>query len=79
VANLNTSARRDGDFFVVNGQKKFISGAMYADYFTVAVRTGEKGMGGISLLLVEKKYARNSREATQDPRVVDLQYMPRDI
>ena len=39
---------------MVNGEKKWITNGMFADYFTVAVRTGGKGMGGISLLLLEK-------------------------
>ena len=54
VANIRTAARRDGDHYVVNGQKTFISSGMRADYYTVAVRTGGEGMGGLSLLLVEK-------------------------
>jgi len=53
VANLSTTAERDGDFYVVNGLKKFISGGMKADWFTVAVRTGGPGMRGVSLLLVD--------------------------
>jgi acyl-CoA dehydrogenase len=53
VANLKTAARREGDEFVVNGAKTFITSGMRADYVTVAVRTGGPGMGGISLLLVE--------------------------
>mmetsp|Transcript_6816 Transcript_6816/g.7463 ORF Transcript_6816/g.7463 Transcript_6816/m.7463 type:complete len:502 (+) Transcript_6816:31-1536(+) len=54
VAAIRTTAERQGDFYIVNGEKKFITGGMRADYFTVAVRTGGKGMGGISLLLLEK-------------------------
>ena len=54
VAGLTTTARREGDYFIVNGAKKFITGGMKADYFTTAVRTGGEGMGGISLLLLEK-------------------------
>eukprot|EP01006_Ploeotia_vitrea_P044164 TRINITY_DN66815_c6_g9_i2.p1 TRINITY_DN66815_c6_g9~~TRINITY_DN66815_c6_g9_i2.p1 ORF type:complete len:525 (-),score=267.56 TRINITY_DN66815_c6_g9_i2:461-1987(-) len=54
VANLRTTARREGDFFIVNGQKKFITSGMQADYLTVAVRTGGKGMMGISLLLIDR-------------------------
>lgn len=54
VANLRTTARRDGDHFVVNGQKTFITSGLRADYFTVAVRTGGPGMSGISLLLIER-------------------------
>jgi len=53
VANLQTRARRDGDVFVVDGAKTFITSGMRADYLTVAVRTGGPGMGGISLLLIE--------------------------
>lgn len=52
VANLTTTARRDGDHFVVNGTKTFITSGMRADYITVAVRTGGEGGGGISMLLV---------------------------
>jgi len=54
VANLKTTARRDGDHYVVNGSKMFITSGMRADYYTVAVRTGGGGMGGVSLLLIEK-------------------------
>ncbi len=55
VASIRTTAVRKGDYYYVTGEKKFITGAGYADYFTTAVRTGEeKGMGGISLLLLEK-------------------------
>lgn len=54
VANLRTTARRDGDDYVVRGEKTFITSGIRADYFTVAVRTGGPGMGGISLLLIER-------------------------
>ena len=54
VANLKTTARRDGDHYVVDGGKIFITSGMRADFYTVAVRTGGAGAGGISLLLVEK-------------------------
>ncbi len=53
VANLRTRARRDGDHYVVNGEKTFITSGMRADYLTVAVRTGGEGAGGVSLLLIE--------------------------
>ena len=43
VANLRTTARRDGDHYVVNGEKTFITSGMRADYLTVAVRTGGAG------------------------------------
>jgi acyl-CoA dehydrogenase len=52
VANLRTTARRDGDHYVLNGQKTFITSGMRADYITCAVRTGGEGMGGISIILV---------------------------
>jgi len=55
VANLKTSARRDGDHYVVNGSKMFITSGMRADYYTVAVRTGGEGMGGVSLLVIERE------------------------
>ena len=54
VANLKTRAHRDGDHFVVNGSKMFITGGMRADYYTVAVRTGGEGRKGVSLLLLER-------------------------
>jgi acyl-CoA dehydrogenase len=54
VANLKTTARRDGDHFIVRGEKTFITSGMCADYYSVAVRTGGPGMGGISLLLIER-------------------------
>jgi acyl-CoA dehydrogenase len=53
VANLRTTARRDGDFYVVNGEKTFITSGMRADYITTAVRTGGSGPGGVSLLVIE--------------------------
>ena len=52
VANLRTKARRDGDHYVVSGEKTFITSGMRADYLTVAVRTGGEGAGGVSLLLI---------------------------
>lgn len=54
VANLRTRAVRDGDHYVVNGSKTFITSGVRADYYTVAVRTGDTGFGGVSLLLIEK-------------------------
>lgn len=54
VANMSTRAVRDGDHYVVNGSKTFITGGVNADYFTIAVRTGGDGMGGVSLLLIER-------------------------
>ena len=54
VANLKTTARREGDHYIVNGSKMFITSGVRADYFTVAVRTGGPGAGGVSLLLIER-------------------------
>lgn len=56
VAALRTTARRDGDHYVVDGEKTFITSGMRADVCTVAVRTdpSARGARGISLLLVER-------------------------
>jgi acyl-CoA dehydrogenase len=54
VAGLRTTAVRDGDHYVVNGAKTFITSGVRADFVTTAVRTGPEGHGGISLLVVEK-------------------------
>ncbi|XVQ08644.1 acyl-CoA dehydrogenase family protein [Spirillospora sp. CA-255316] len=54
VAGLRTTAVRDGDHYVVNGAKLFITSGVRADFVTTAVRTGEPGYGGISLLVIEK-------------------------
>ena len=58
VANIKTRAEKittpDGDFYKVNGSKTFITSGIRADFYTVAVRTGGDGFGGISLLMIEK-------------------------
>lgn len=54
VANMASTAVREKDVYVVNGQKTFISGGMHADYFTTGVRTGSSGIGGISLLMIPR-------------------------
>jgi acyl-CoA dehydrogenase len=54
VANLRTRAVRDGDHYVVNGAKTFITSGVRADFVTTAVRTGSDGYGGISLLVIDK-------------------------
>lgn len=61
VANIRTRAVRDGDSFIVNGEKTFITSGMRADYLTVAVRTGGGGAGGLSFLLIEADSAGVSR------------------
>lgn len=53
VARLQTTARRDGNHFVLNGSKTFITGGMKSDYFVVGARTGGPGLKGISLFFVE--------------------------
>ena len=52
VANIQTTARREGDYYIVNGSKTFISGGMRADWTSTAVRTGDEGPAGISMLLI---------------------------
>jgi acyl-CoA dehydrogenase len=52
VAQLATTAVRDGDHFVVNGSKTFITGGMRANWVSTAVRTGGEGAGGVSMLLI---------------------------
>src|SRR5712691_5852632 len=54
VANLKTTARRDGGHYLVNGSKTFITSGMRADWYTVAVRTGGAGKSGISLLVIPR-------------------------
>ncbi len=54
VASLRTRAVRDGDHYVVNGAKAFITSGARADFVTTAVRTGGEGHGGVSLLVVER-------------------------
>jgi len=54
VARLRTTAVRDGEVYVVNGSKTFITSGCRADQVTCAVRTGEEGAHGISFLLIEK-------------------------
>ncbi|WP_210357954.1 MULTISPECIES: acyl-CoA dehydrogenase family protein [Sphingomonas] len=54
AAALKTSARRDGDHYVLNGTKQFISGAGYNDLYVCMVRTGEEKSRGISAIVVEK-------------------------
>lgn len=61
VANLTTTARREGDFYRVNGSKTFISGGMGAHWISTAVRTGDAGGGGISMLLIPTHLAGVSR------------------
>ena len=62
VAGLRTTARRDGDDYVIDGEKVFITSGMRADWITMAVRTGEsKGPGGVSMIIVPGDVAGLSR------------------
>lgn len=54
AAALKTRARREGDFYILDGVKQFISGAGAADVYAVMARTGEDGPKGISCILIEK-------------------------
>jgi len=56
VAHLKTTAKltEDGKYYIVNGEKKWITNGIFADYFTTAVRTGDDGPFGVSLLLIER-------------------------
>jgi acyl-CoA dehydrogenase len=55
VAGIRTTARREGDHYVVNGSKVFITNAVNADLFFIVVKTApELGHRGISMLLIEK-------------------------
>jgi acyl-CoA dehydrogenase len=54
VARIRTTAKLDGDEYVVNGAKTYITSGVRADFVVTAVRTGDAGAHGISLLVVEK-------------------------
>jgi len=54
VGHLSTTAVRDGDHYVVNGAKTYITSGVRADFVVTAVRTGGEGAAGVSLLVVEK-------------------------
>ena len=54
AAALSTTARRDGEHYVLNGAKAFISGAGTSDVYVVMARSGEAGAKGVSTFVVEK-------------------------
>ncbi|MDJ0392218.1 acyl-CoA dehydrogenase family protein [Rhodococcus sp. G-MC3] len=54
VGHLRTKAVKDGDHYVVNGSKTYITSGCRADFVVTAVRTGGDGAGGVSLLVIEK-------------------------
>jgi len=63
VARLKTTAKREGNHFVLNGSKTFITGGMESDYFVIGARTGGEGLTGISLFFVEADSPGFSRTA----------------
>ncbi len=54
AASLKASARREGEFYVLNGTKRYITNAPVADIFTLMARTGAEGAGGISAFIVPR-------------------------
>jgi acyl-CoA dehydrogenase len=54
VGHLRTTAVRDGDHYVVNGSKTYITSAVRGDYVVAAVRTGGPGAAGISMMVIDK-------------------------
>jgi alkylation response protein AidB-like acyl-CoA dehydrogenase len=81
AAALKTRARREGDVYVLDGVKQFISGAGAADVYLVMARTGGDGAGGVSAFAVEKgtaglSFGQNERKMgwnTQPTRQVILE------
>jgi acyl-CoA dehydrogenase len=65
VANLETTARRDGNHWVIKGTKTFITGGMKSSAYVVGARTGERGLKGISLFFVEADSPGFSRTALE--------------
>lgn len=66
VANIQTTAVRDGsdgDVYIVNGSKTFITGGMFASWISTVVRTGGPGAGGVSVLLIPTNLDGVSRTA----------------
>ncbi|KAL4867207.1 hypothetical protein BDV12DRAFT_171722 [Aspergillus spectabilis] len=57
VANITTTAKKseDGKYYIVNGNKKWITNGIWSEYSTMAVRTGGPGAAGLSLLVVPLK------------------------
>ena len=56
VAGLTCIAKKSkcGKFYIVNGTKKWTTNGTFSDYFVTAVRTGDEGIFGISMLLIER-------------------------
>jgi len=54
VSSLTTRAVRDGDDYIINGAKTFITNGVLSDYIIAAVRTGDKGAKGISMMIIDR-------------------------
>ena len=54
AASLTTKATRDGDDYILNGTKTFISGAGWSDIYVVMARTSDNGAKGVSTFVIEK-------------------------
>ena len=54
AVSLSTIARKEGDYYIINGTKSFISGAGVSDIYLTMVRTGDTGPNGISCIIIEK-------------------------
>lgn len=65
VSRLETRAEKDGDNWLVSGEKTLVSGLMRADFVLTAVRTGGPGMGGLSLLLIDTRLGGIQREPVE--------------
>ena len=74
VANLRTKARRDGDHYVVSGEKTFITSGMRADYLTVAVRTGGEGAGRRQPAADRRRHAGPVAHETEEDGLVGVGY-----
>ncbi len=53
VAGIRTTAVRQGDKYIINGSKCFITNGVYADYMVVACKTADAGSGGISMIVID--------------------------
>lgn len=81
AGSLTTRAVRDGDHYVLNGSKAFISGGGHSDVYLIMCRTGGEGPKGISCMVVEKgtpglSFGQNEKKLgwkTQPTRLVNLE------
>ena len=54
VSNIQTKAEDNGDHYMINGSKTFITNGVKCDFYVAAVRTGEKGYDGISMMVIDR-------------------------